>query len=77
MGMGPFLTLKQAAEYCGYAPDTFRRKIRDYDIPRFGPENNKFAQSVLDEWMQSPKCFEKGAAPQSNRGRRQIVQLSI
>lgn len=52
---GPYLNLKQAAEYCGYSPDTFRRKLRQYELPRYGPEGNRFAQSVLDAWMQSPR----------------------
>ncbi len=59
---GPFYTLKQAAEYCGYAPDTFRRKIRDYNIPRFGPEKNRFAKSTLDTFMENPDTFKKQQA---------------
>lgn len=56
---GPFMNLKQAAAYCGYAPDTFRRKIQDYCLPRHGPEKNRFAKSVLDAWMESPNTFAK------------------
>jgi predicted DNA-binding transcriptional regulator AlpA len=67
---GPFMTLKQAAEYCGYAPATFRRKLREYDLPRHGPEQNRFARSVLDNWMQNPEVFRK---VQPNRKRKPLT----
>ena len=69
---GPYLNLKQAAEYCGYSPDTFRRKLRQYELPRYGPEGNRFAQSVLDAWMQSPQTFERTAAPARRRRAKQV-----
>lgn len=71
---GPYLNLKDAAAYCGYSPDTFRRKLRQYELPRYGPESNRFAQSVLDAWMQSPETFR--AAPKQPR-RRRAKQVSI
>lgn len=54
---GPFMTLKQAAQYCGYHPDTLSRKLRDFDVPRHGPEKNRFAKSVLDSFMENPELY--------------------
>lgn len=69
---GPFFNLKKAAEYCGYAPDTFRRKIQDYCLPRHGPEKNRYAKSVLDAWMESPDTFRK---QKYHRRKPQIVTI--
>jgi predicted DNA-binding transcriptional regulator AlpA len=55
---GPFYNLKTAAEYCGYSEKTFSRILSEYEIPRFGPRNNRFAKSVLTEWMRQPELFQ-------------------
>ena len=70
---GPFMTLKQAAEYCGYSPRTFSRKLKEYDLPRHGPEKNRFAKSVLDSWMQSPDTFRKAPQRRYNHKPRPLV----
>ena len=59
MVSGPFYSLKGAAAYCGYSASTFRRKLKEYELPRHGPEKNRFAKSVLDAWMESPDTFRK------------------
>ncbi len=64
---GPYYNLKAAAAYCGYKPATFARLIREYDLPRCGPRKNRYAESVLDAWMQSPETFK--LAPQPTRRR--------
>ncbi len=52
-----WLKMHEAAEYCGYARNTFFKIVRDYKIPRFGPKNNRFDRWLLDEWMRDPHCF--------------------
>lgn len=64
---GPFFNFKQAAEWCGYHPDTFRRKLKGYELPRCGPDNTRFAKSVLDAFMESPENFAKAAASPCRR----------
>jgi predicted DNA-binding transcriptional regulator AlpA len=54
-GNGPYLTMKEAAEFCGYAPATFRRTVKAYRINRYGPKQNKFSQPELESWMQNPE----------------------
>ena len=54
-GTGPYLNMKQAAAFCGYAPATFKRKIKEYRIDRYGPKQNRFSQPDLEAWMQDPK----------------------
>ena len=69
---GPFFNLKQAAEYCGYSPETFSRKIREYDIPRYGPEKNRFAKSTLDNFMASPDTFKKAPKQYKRKSPQQV-----
>lgn len=61
----------EAARYCGYSPYTFRRKIREYELPRYGPNRNRFARSVLDAFMESPETFKK--VPRARRRNPQKV----
>ena len=69
---GPFYTKKEAARYCGYAPDTFAKIIREYDLPRYGPKRNRFAQSILDLFMEEPDMFRK-----MGKTRRTPLQLKV
>lgn len=55
---GPFLSTRDAAEYCSYNYDHFRILARKYSIPRRGPGNNRFSRSDLDRWMIDPDCFQ-------------------
>lgn len=72
---GPFFKLADAAAYCGYAPGTFDRIMREYHLPKFGPKKNRFAKSVLDAWMQSPDTFKTNS--QSTPRRRTPNPVSI
>lgn len=56
---GPFLRFRAAAEYCGYTEHTFRRIMQDFDVPKHGPARTRFAQSVLDAFMENPDAFRK------------------
>lgn len=66
---GPFFNFKKAAEWCGYHPDTFRRKLKEYDLPRCGPDKSRFARSVLDAFMESPANFAKSETNTPGRRR--------
>lgn len=54
---GPFFNAIKAAEYCGYAPETFRDYMQQYKIPRYGPKRTRFARTTLDEFMAYPEKF--------------------
>ncbi|WP_027179801.1 hypothetical protein [Maridesulfovibrio bastinii] len=54
---GPFYNQKEAARYCGYSASAFADKLRSYDLPRLGPNRNRYARSVLDLWMTDPDQF--------------------
>jgi len=55
--LGPFFTLNDAAEYCGYSREHFGRLATEYQLKRYGPAQNRFARTDLDRWMADPKCF--------------------
>ncbi len=54
---GPFFTVKEAAQYCSFSEDHFRRLSKEYMIKRYGPSRNKFARADLDSWMANPNYF--------------------
>jgi len=57
---GPFFTFREAAAYCGYQhPDSFARMLREEDLslPACGPRRNRYARSVLDDFMSNPDVF--------------------
>lgn len=72
---GPFFPKAQAAEYCGYALTTWENKVEsEYDIPRHGPKQNRYARSVLDLFMATPEAFRKRKdAPSGRRTPRLVV----
>jgi len=71
---GPFFNFKKAAEWCGYHPDTFRRKLKEYELPRCGPDKSRFAQSVLDAFMEYPEAFAKSEnSPSRRRNLKPVV----
>lgn len=53
-----FLSLSEAAEYCSYAPDTFRKLLKNYAIKRCGPAKNRFAREELKAFMLEPDAFK-------------------
>jgi len=73
---GPFYPLHEAAAYCGYeSPDAFRRVVRELgvELPRCGPKGNRYAKSVLDEFMNSPSRFQANAV----KRRRAEVKIEL
>ncbi len=66
---GPFFTLAKAAEYCGYSPDGFRRLLKGYSMPKYGPRKNRYARSVLDAFMECPEMFKEPASFSCSRRR--------
>jgi hypothetical protein len=52
-----YLPLPQAAAYCGYSADRFRRIVKEYSVPRYGPSRNRFKIADLDDWMENPPAF--------------------
>ena len=70
---GPFFNLKSAARHCGYeSPEHFAELLRGFSIPKFGPEKNRYARSVLDAWMENPEAF-KAAKKSSGRYKPTLV----
>lgn len=59
---GPFFSLANAAEYCGYkSPEHFAELLRGYVVPKHGPKRNRYAKSVLDAFMAYPETFSRDA----------------
>ena len=56
--MKAYLNQIEAAEYCGYSVDTFRRHLRQYPLPKYGPTENRYKTSDLDAWMEDPHKFK-------------------
>ena len=52
-----WLTSSQAAEYCGYSVKSFRKMVKKYQVPRYGPKRNRYDRWDLDTWMQDPNVF--------------------
>ena len=55
--MKRWLTARQAAEYCGYSVKTFKKYVREYNIPRYGPKKNRYCTDDLDQFMKNPHAF--------------------
>ncbi len=62
-----YLTYKEAAEYLGYSTGYFRRLVRNYDIPSYGPGNNRFRKMELDKWMENKDIFTETNRPRRPR----------
>lgn len=56
---GPFFSLKDAAAYCSYKPDTFRKLATKYHIPRVGPVRSRFSKDTLDLFMNEPNTWNR------------------
>lgn len=56
--MKAYMNQTEAAEYCGYSVDTFRRHLRSYPLPKYGPKRNRFKAIDLDAWMKDPHKFK-------------------
>ncbi|MFW5489062.1 MAG: DNA-binding protein [Desulfovibrio sp.] len=61
-----YLNLKNAAVYCGYnSARSFSNLIKEYELPKYGPNRNRYKVSDLDDFMESPTSFV--AAPVRRR----------
>jgi len=74
---GPFLRFNEAAAYCGYKPDRFRKVLRESGLrlPASGPKQNKYAKSILDAFMACPDVFS--ALPSRTPRRRTPTPVFI
>ena len=54
-----YVNFKQAAQYCGYKPDAFRKLISGYKLPKYGPNGNRYKLSDLDRFMEDPSEFSQ------------------
>ncbi|SIO36431.1 hypothetical protein [Halodesulfovibrio marinisediminis] len=52
-----YVNQKNAAAYCGYGVETFRKYEGKYSIPRKGPDNSKYSVEDLDRFMENPHTF--------------------
>lgn len=69
-----WFTLKEAAAYCRYSPSRFRVLVREYQIPRGGPEGSRFKRANLDIFMESPEAFKQTVY--TGRGRRGFTPVT-
>ena len=73
--MGPFLTKSQAADYVGYAPSTFEKKVREDNIPKYGCGQPRFAIRDLDAWMCDPLVFRAKVAKKRQASNPKPLQV--
>jgi len=66
-GVGPFYSLKEAAQYCSFSEDHFRTLSKQYKIKRYGPARNRFARVDLDSWMYNKNYFILDSCRKSKR----------
>ena len=55
--MQAFMNQTESAQYCGYSVDTFRRHMKTYPLPKYGPKANRYKCLDLDKWMEDPEQF--------------------
>jgi hypothetical protein len=73
-----WLSTAKAAEYCGdYSPETFRKLVKRYNIPKHGHTRKVFDRNELDEWMKAPRYFLNTNSPSRGRGRRNDAMAAI
>lgn len=70
---GPFYNQKKAAEYCGYSASAFADKLKSYNLPKVGPNRNRYARSILDLWMADPDQFK----PQPLKRTRKPLEVQV
>lgn len=63
----PWLTLPEAAAYLRFSPRYFRDIATKYEIPRHGPDKNRFNKYELDEWIDEPNRFKQTTAKLTRR----------
>lgn len=52
-----YLTLVQAAGYCGYGRKKFKGIVADFAIPTYGPDRDRYRPEDLDLFMEEPESF--------------------
>lgn len=52
-----FFNQREAAEYCGYSVIKFRAFAKEYDIPKYGPNTDRYRKEDLDNFMACPSDF--------------------
>lgn len=63
-----WFTLKEAAAYCRYSESRFRTLVKEHQVPRSGPEGNRFRRVHLDIFMESPEAFKRDFRSRGQRG---------
>jgi len=58
-----YLSLADAATFCGYRPGYFSKLLRRYALPRKGPGGNRFDVLDLEHFMSDPDAFKPGSMP--------------
>jgi len=71
---GPYHNAKSAATYCGYSVDHFKQLARKYHVPKCGPAMNRYAESILDQFMADPTRF---LLEQTRQKRRQFKPIEV
>lgn len=71
-----WLNVNNAAKYCDYSPERFRRLVKQYSIPAHGPKHSRFDRADLDAWMNDPRCFLNRANtyPRRRAGSMEAIQ---
>lgn len=57
--VSPYLSQEQAAQFVNRSDRTFREYVRKYNIPKYGPGRNQYAEDDLRAFMIDPHCFIK------------------
>lgn len=52
-----YLTLAEAADYCGYGRKKFKVIVTDFAIPVYGPDRDRYRPEDLDLFMEEPETF--------------------
>lgn len=66
-----YLNQKQAAAYCGFSVDHFRKDVLpSYELPKYGPKRNKYRIIDLDAFMAEPEVFLEKNESERFRGIR-------
>lgn len=52
-----YVNFNQAAQYCGYKPEYFRKMVKGYYIPKYGPKRNRYKLDDLNKFMEDCSTF--------------------
>lgn len=71
-----YLSLQEAAKYCGYTPKYFSRLTCEFRIPKYGPRATRFKRIDLDFFMENPTFFQSPEAHLHVRAPGQFTALA-